>query len=329
MLPFERPNGEAVDVLSFVPAAILPIVLGIVVFVSVLKFGFFLDKHISVEFRKTLAQLMDKTTDREYWPYLFIQLFDNYFDPRRRRRPEVIRSSIASLSVFGILFLVWLVSSRFEVAYETVMHMDSTWNEEEIEKETGISLNTLWALNVLALFVIVVVVNLVGDYFSLWESRIIVGRMVDTGGFLHRAAFLLLDLLATIIIYSVALTSGAVLVLSSLYIFFQYPSFSAWEVVLSVWGGVLRIYTELILGGLVFSHSNPINDLYSVCFYTTLFTSIWVWAFSIGLVLFRALVILAAVFDARQNPIGTAMTIGGAILGMLITGVSYATMLVS
>ena len=132
-------------------------------------------------------------------------------------------------------------------------------------------------------------INLVGDYLSLWETRIIIGRMGDYRLMgqkskskcrsVCRVSFLLIDLIASVLIFFSTLLLG--LLLSSP-IMIANESLSAEDVFLFVSVSFQWIVEYFLEGGITFSHSDPSFDPITIFFYTTLFTSIWAWAFMCG-----------------------------------------------
>ena len=145
-----------------------------------------------------------------------------------------------------------------------------------------------------------------------------IGRMATAPGAIRKAAFLLLDLIATVAIYFSAL---------------------GFPILLFDWGfggdlaravdTVDTMFGNLITkGGFLFSHGFSGNDIFAIYFYTTLFTSVWVWLFMLGGVLWPLFTWLRGALRVDRFPVGSAMAIGGVFGGLVVTALGYVRMAV-
>ena len=146
------------------------------------------------------------------------------------------------------------------------------------------------------------------------------GHLVKTRGLLERGAILAADLFATVFIYLVGMVTAVSLASS---VVFLYKGNS----LVLVWNEVKASLSYLLISGLFVSGKTGKGDILSLCFYTTLFSSLWAWAFALGLFFWPALGRASGVLDTRRHPVGVAMTIGGAFLGILAATVEYARIL--
>ena len=212
------------------------------------------------------------------------------------------------LPFFLIMGAFWLASSRGQQV------VANSWESRHSFSFT----ETLFTF--VAVPAIVVVVNLVGDYFSLWESRIIISRMVTLRGVLRRSGIFALDLVATFAIYCVSLF------IACLPVGFAYMAVFD-DTRTTVWSLTLNVFRILFLDGTSVMAGNPNSDFLAICLYTSLLTSVWVWTFSLGLILWPTIGGLASCFNTQYRPVGAAMTIGGILFGLLVMAGAYARIL--
>ena len=156
------------------------------------SFGYFMDNKLDDAFRSKMRPKLTRVppeadaTGDDDWPSLFLAMFDRLFDPKGEGRPRFWRSALTSMLVLTMLSVAWAVLLP-ERAGPAVDSIRSSW------------------LVVVVAFGFGVAINVVGDFFSLWESRFVIGRMATAPGAIRKAAFLLLDLIATVAIYFSAL----------------------------------------------------------------------------------------------------------------------------
>ncbi len=82
----------------------------------------------------------------------------------------------------------------------------------------------------------------------------------------------------------------------------------------------------MISGGWLYFGADTAYDLIAACFYTTLFTSVWVWIFMLGGVLWPLFSWLSNVLAVDKYPVGSVMAIGGVFLGLAVTAGGYLRM---
>ncbi len=140
----------------------------------------------------------------------------------------------------------------------------------------------------------------------------VIGRMAVTPGAIGKAAFLLLDLTATVTIFVMALFVGTCLVFREL----------SWSTAFLV---LLTLDALTAEGGLLFSAKETVSVI-AILFYTTLFTSVWVWLFMLGGVLWPLFTWLRGVLGVEKFPVGSAMAIGGVFGGLVVTVAGYVRM---
>ena len=296
------------------PDALTPLGWGIVVASALAAGGYFWDEKVTPEIRDNVYKTLKKILSKDV-ATLFVAAFDRIFDPHARGRPLFWRSVCASCVAITAVALVWM--SRLSqdttgpVAYAAEQAPHMFWS--------SVIVYGLWT-------------NIVGDYFSLWETRHIVGLMATTGP-RKRMLLVLLDIAATTLIYCTSLVAGLFVgvLLGALeplvrgqgvmtFIGFQGPY---WDGVWGLFG--TRIWAALeavaVGGGISLCDNNP-GAFHGIFFYTTFLTSIWVWVFMLGIKLWPLFAWLeGTLLNVKKHPVGVAVTIGGVAIGAAITPV--------
>lgn len=235
---------------------------------------------------------------------LFKKLFDRIFDPRGKGRPLFLRAGLVSCAVLAILSLNWI---KFQ--------------GERAKPALEITLSTPESavFNATTLVIFVVVLNLIADYFSLWETRLVLGWMANTRSKTKLSSLVVLDLAATIAIYCVGFT----IAMSLLAVLFRAPAARDGLVALLGYIGMLLL-AVFVEGGLIFRHGDVTIDPFALFFYTSLVTSVWVWGFVLGAIAWSVLgrllpVMLGTLY--RKNPVTCVMAMGGFCLAVGLTAV--------
>lgn len=232
------------------------------------------------------------------WPTTFISLFDAVFTEDLFSWSCFKRSALVSIGTV-LLLLVSVIGVGLIPA-------DVFWSLLQSEG------NPAW-YNFLAFLSWALPFNVVVDYFSLLESRFVLGRMSRSDRPITHVAYLLLDLALTAFIFA-----GAVALMQPLVLFlFQGgPLFTA-EGLHAIW---VQIRDALSVMGWNLLHADqpPV-----VMIYSTLFTSVWVWLYAgAGLALrllypvLRGLDTLKGQFDVETRPVYSM----GLLLAIVATG---------
>lgn len=295
-----------------------PIAAGAGVTGAVGSFGYFMDNKLDDAFRSKVRDKLTRATPKgiaagdENWPSLFLAMFDRLFDPKGKGRPHFWRSAAASMVVLAALLVAWAI-----LLPERAGQVISVLGSDSF-------------IVVLLIVLFVIPINIVGDFGSLWQSRFVIGRMAVTPYTINKTAFLLLDLIATVGIFVLAFALGA---FGAVYLASVFASIFDSEVMYL--GSLIIASNELfdfvtsgrLLGSLLFS-SDLLLDLFVIFFYTTLFTSVWVWLFMLGGVLWSVFTWLRGVLSVEKFPVGSAMAIGGVFGGLVVTALGYVRMAV-
>ena len=94
----------------------------------------------------------------------------------------------------------------------------------------------------------------------------------------------------------------------------------------------LNYYSEIVelmfsYDFLTFNTRDEENDILAICFYTTLLTSVWAWAFMLGVTLWPLFKWMESVLDTQKSPVGVIMTIGGVPFSLMIVASGYLNLL--
>lgn len=280
---------------ELLPDQLQPVIWGVTFFLACSYFGDLIDKKIRAEYRTKLYHAMANTFERTSRIEFFIEMFDGLFNPADAWRPRFWRSSLASVTIFCILFLMWALSNFGIVFGETSPPV----------------------LLLLLVLIFGIPINIIGDYFSLWETRYVLGKMATATGNVQRVFLFTIDIIASVFVYLAGFLGG---------------TYCTWIVLGWIFGiqsledtvaFVVDILSELFLAGIFLSHSSMYMNLFGIFFLTSLFTSLWLWSFLLGLAGWPLFSRFNLWFDVRQNPAWTAMTIGGMVMGLAIMVIGF------
>ena len=267
-------------------------------------FGYFWDKKLSADFRDQVRQILLHALREHNLGLLFAVFFDRIFSTTPTSRPSFTRSVFASWVILAILLGSW--------ASYAPHRFFGTWSHVE---SVAYGLPT-WPL-IASVFCFAVAINVVGDFFSMWETRFIVGRIATSPGqFL--IVWLLLDLIATITIYAASYVLGISIMILLYSLVFDDMTWLAAKIFFDHY--LFSVLDQLVIQrGLLFCPPPSDVDLFVIFFYTTLFTSVWIWVFMLGIKLWPICRKLSWILDVENYPVGSAMTIGGVLIGFLVT----------
>ena len=181
------------------------------------------------------------------WPSTFVALFDRVFTEKHLSWECFRRSSKASVVTVVVIML-------------TVAAVDASIIENVAEGEAIIVV-------VLAFVIFTLFFNLLPDYLSLYETRLVLSFMAKSDAGLRTLALLVFDLAATVLISFVVgfLVLGAG-IFSDAY--------------------SVKTVAEAFWGGLTFSGD---LSLLGIFIYSTFFTSVWLWLYALSGFLVKAI----------------------------------------
>ena len=264
-------------------------------FGAISVFGFLVDSKISEEYRSKTRDLLNQISPKT-WPTSFLALYDAIFRSSGNGRPRVVRSVSASLLTVTIIAVAWGVRQPTAVG-------------SLVEAARG---ETLRVFTILAF---ALACNLVVDYLSFWETRLVISRIAKTQRSAWRAALVLFDLLATVAIFLVGLFLALAAGLAALHNPEDSDQFQ--NIASPLLYEIGHSYSMLIEGGGIMFAGNEDTRVFGVLFFSTLFTSVWVWAYLIGIFLWPMLTFLKRLFNVEKYPVGAAMTIGGVFVALV------------
>ncbi|WP_147125378.1 sel1 repeat family protein [Shimia ponticola] len=181
------------------------------------------DKLLKADQKETIALWLMGADSEENWARSFCALFDSVFGPNHLSMRCVLTSCVASLvAMVGI----WMLLSEAKLL--------------ETRVKAELSLGELLILGI--------TINLLADYLSLLETRLLLEKLKKNCSFLFQCSILLIDL---------AFTSS--IIFATIWIYFHSPLYE----------GETQEFSE-ILG---------LFSIFSVFFYSTFLTSVWTWGY--------------------------------------------------
>ena len=226
------------------------------------------DDAFSEEFKEEIALhllCLDISITVKSWPNYLASLFDNIFGEKHLSWKRFSRSCAASV-IFYLLILMMCISI------------------------SGVSAFLPWENNIEELLlssVLFIVVNLIADYLSLIETRMIIGEMCKYDHPITVILFIFIDIFLTLSIFTLS-------VLMASFILFAISKITHTIItpILSIFYYIFgRYYLEGIVKTLMFKDYLPI----SVATYTTFITSVWIWLYALSQMLIR--------LSARAEPL--------------------------
>ena len=215
----------------------------------------------------------------------FREIFDTVFCVSERGRPRIRRSFLASYMVFSLIAGIWVICypSRPLVVLSNLPIL------------IGIGAS-------------VILVNPFGDYLSLWQTRFIV-RYLESASRLRSVVLIIIDFV---------LTTGIFFLMAGVWIFFLFISTGA----IGYTPGAYFYFFQLVCRftsicrdlGMIMVDASAYNDILFILYCTTLFTSVWIWLLSSGVILWPLFKWINKVFEVEKHPLGTAMTIGASLI---------------
>lgn len=199
------------------------------------------------------------------WPATFASTFDRIFGDRHVSWKCFRRSCMASTVAAFIMALVINAVNRNFVK-DIVKDILDEMSKSLLRAVPGVEASISWNLGFVGLFVIIaflllsVILNWLPDYLSLLESRYVITWMSNADSFVKLAVLLLVDLVATAVIWSVCLVP-----------------------LLLVFDSPLSVLHDVLRGGVFFwKGEEAVYRVFGIWFYSTFFTSVWVWLYALA-----------------------------------------------
>ena len=232
------------------------------------------DDGLSQDAREQLGRRL-KTVAQPYsgasWPKLFVGVFDTVFSRHHLSLACFTRSFAASVIAVFCMLLIWasIQYDGFTQYFDSVTSFD------------------------IAFFVVFFLIfNAVPDFLSLLETRLLINVMAGTRNVLLLVLVLAFDLVITGVIF-----------LFVMFVFFFDAPLGGVDDSSLTWS----LLIERLQLGLTFSSKHPWEPPLGIFFYSTFFTSFWLWLFGLtygALLLIRQMSVVIR-FVSWLLPIGT------------------------
>lgn len=224
---------------------------GLLVWSGLITLTWKTDEAIASDPRRRLANRLggiEVREDIDGWPEFFARMFDRVFGEKHLSWRCFWRSCVASLLAVTVMILVW-----WTVVGATTAGGWLGWLPQEIVLVILLGFGGLF--------------NVLPDYLSLLETRALLRLMGGRGGRAARiAAILIVDAIATCLI----IWAGYIFV--SLTIGVTQGNWN-WSI---AWMWVLDNFWP------TFTFSGSDSGVFSVFFYSTFFTSVWLWLYALA-----------------------------------------------
>ena len=194
------------------------------------------------------------------WPKKFAEIFDLIFGERHLSF-RCFRRSIVVSTIFVTIILLFWISFRTNEFLSLINHKD-------------------WWIVVIAFFFSVGFLNIFIDYISLLETRYIIKLMSKSNSIILNFIYLIIDILVTGLIWIIIIVLFVGLLNKIIQPIDENPiSFSFWlkDFFKSFPNYILMIHADLSPEGIP-----TIPD--AVLFYSTYFTSVWIWIYLFSLI---------------------------------------------
>ena len=228
----------------------------------------------------------------ERWPETFARMFDRVFGTKHLSWKCFLRSTVASFIAMGITLLVtFAIHDRNWYVAKSIIHEGRFW-----------------------FFVIILVANVIPDYFSLLETRFVL-RFAQGSSALNKTAVLLLDFIITLWIALISVSLGVSTVLASTANGLVVSALLSPRVLLSAVNPL-----ELYLSARILNEPG----VAPLWFYPAFFTSIWLWLYAgSGFILKAARKFdigfdwFSRHFDIEKKPLQSIGLVAGAIVAVV------------
>lgn len=248
----------------------------------------------------------DKWSER--WPDTFVNIYDHIFGNRKLALRFVFVSALFSISIFAILLIVWYLSTPQNIA--------GKFSDRPFTV-------TYFLLGMFAF------TNIIPDYISNCQTRIIISRLATTPSRIHHyLGWIFLDFSLTILI--------AILIVGSLSffvdVFILVGPFYSWSDAMSIVGfNITQIFSLTALES-IYSPETGVTYTkppYGALLYTTFATSFWMWLYSLsGAVVAsnqKTIGLLSRIvkwFDIKRSPLGAIGGVCAMMVGLIYLTVS-------
>lgn len=281
--------------------AIIGLPTTIVVF---LRSCFALDEFLPKQLSHVAHRILDDTIDTKSALMFFLSHFDMLFRSSSSARPSFWRCAGFSCLVFFGITCSWVILSavfsteNWDQFIEFFFHSKDDWLVPITPFE-----------NIYLTLIFIISLNVIGDYFSLWETRIILEKIRRGRSLKYVVLYCILDILLTI---TIIISS---IILGLLVLYFSRVLFHSLRIGEIPWYDIVRIPVELLTAKEILLFSEPESIVLSICIYTSFSTTLWAGLSVIAMKLWTTLRLANLFPNARQRPFGALSAV---VLGLLI-----------
>ena len=238
------------------------------------------DEDLTPSFRTRFAEFLlsnRPTSLDDNFRYYFVGVYDSIFGVKALSWKYISRSFTASLLAVTAMFLVWLSVNYTSIGYVNSIDLNSLDIPEPIsakEMELYFNLPNLRdfetiGLTFVATLLLACILNLLPDYLSMVQSRVIIGRMTGTT-FSNCLVYFALDFVITTAIVLAYLILWLSVMIDSL-------------------DHLGRLLLEVVYGGIALNAKGQWGaySIFGVFIYSTYLTSVWLWLYSVSVLILR------------------------------------------
>lgn len=303
-----------------------PTLIGVVVALGVapifakkfLKSCYGLDEEVPEKVRQFAQDVFYKKADSPAIITFYLSYFDYIFRPGAMLRPSFWRCAKFSFMVFVVISIGWLVVSS-TIHPDSLQRMLSVFSNIHSTESSGSSPLT----NILFVLVIVITSNIVGDFFSIWETRVVLEKLSSSKSTSGQVALWGLDICVSMLIFGMFLLPSRIILAALIW---SPGGVSVSEVLQSLYAIVPMIGNFLFWDVFVFNNERT-HIVFSICFYTTLSTTVWAGLSIVAIRLSNYFQFVRPLVKARTHPFGAltvcviALLVALAVLLFLLSSV--------
>jgi hypothetical protein len=245
------------------------------------------------------------------WPTTFAAVFDNVFSKKLSSFRCILISYIVSIIAVIILTIIWLA-----------INPEGFYFVFKADVKTKI----LQCLLFLCMF------NFSADFFSLLVTRYIISKMSKTSSTTKTIGYLAIDFSVTIIVF-VVVAEAFLFFVAMLHSYFPKWYTSRGHEVFE-YKQMIAYLIELFQYGIFFKSSDDSVPTLGVYFYSTFFTSIWVWVYvmsglavKVGVMSSELLISTRRIFDIEKKPLRSMGYVCMVIVSIIFLVVPFAKLL--
>ena len=223
-----------------------------------------LDEHMPQELTKKALKVLNRSADTESSLAFFLFRFDKLFCSPGTQFPMFWRCARFSCLVFSAVVCSWVILAAAFAPHDLKIFVDKIFYSSN---DYFIPLSPIQ--NILIMVSFVLGINVIGDYFSLLETRYMLGK-IHASKSLPIAAFLwCCDIVLSLILFCIFFIVGYFILYVSGAIWYAEPFNS------SVYTHYVYMPVSMLQQRWIYTFGEPGDVIFSVCLYTTMSTTVW------------------------------------------------------